>query len=256
MSNTVIEPADGATLPGAAIVTGAAGGIGSAVVHAFLTRGIPVVAVDRERGESPGGAALSWVTGDAGEPEVVERAVAAARASGGPRVLVTATFTDHRGALLELAAEDVTGVIDGQIRQAWMWSTRVVASTPDPAGTAIVHISSVHAMAARDGCAPYAMAKAALEALTRAMAVEWGPLGVRCNAVAPGFVPVARNAHRWAAGAADAASMAERLPLRRVVAARDVAECAYFLAGPGAGGITGVSIPVDAGMRAALPQWA
>jgi NAD(P)-dependent dehydrogenase (short-subunit alcohol dehydrogenase family) len=79
---------------------------------------------------------------------------------------------------------------------------------------------------------------------------------VRCNAVAPGFVPVARNAHRWAAGATDAASIARRLPLRRVVTAQDVAECAFFLAGPGAGGITGVSIPVDAGMGAALPQWA
>ena len=241
------------TVTGAAIVTGAAGGIGSAVVHAFLSRGIPVVAVDREPGESSGG---DWVTGDAGEPEVVEQAIAAAAAFGGPRFLVTATFTDHRGALLDLAAPDVTGVIDRQIRQAWLWSTRVVAATPDPASTAIVHISSVHAVAAIQGCAPYAMAKAALEALTRAMAVEWGPLGVRCNAVAPGFVPVARNAHRWAAGATDAASIAERLPLRRVVTARDVAECAYFLAGPGAGGITGVSIPVDAGMLAALPHWA
>lgn len=253
MSNTVTEPTGEA---GAAVVTGAAGGIGSAVVHAFLSRGIPVVAVDREPGAPQGDTGPSWVTGDAGEPEVVEQAIVAATAFGGPRFLVTATFTDHRGALLDLAAEDVTGVIDRQIRQAWLWSTRVVAATPDPASTAIVHISSVHAVAAIQGCAPYAMAKAALEALTRAMAVEWGPLGVRCNAVAPGFVPVARNAHRWAAGATDAASIAERLPLRRVVTARDVAECAYFLAGPGAAGITGVSIPVDAGMLAALPHWA
>src|SRR5262245_54390797 len=121
MSSTVTEPAGDAPLPGAAVVTGAAGGIGSAVVHAFLARGVPVVAVDRERGARrvvvgdarlrqnpappplPGeGAGPSWVTGDAGEPEVVERAVAAARAFGGPTVLVTATFTDQRGALLEL----------------------------------------------------------------------------------------------------------------------------------------------------------
>jgi len=80
------------TVTGAAIVTGAAGGIGSAVVHAFLSRGIPVVAVDREPGESSGG---DWVTGDAGEPEVVEQAIAAAAAFGGPRFLVTATFTDQ-----------------------------------------------------------------------------------------------------------------------------------------------------------------
>jgi gluconate 5-dehydrogenase len=146
-------------------------------------------------------------------------------------------------------------VFEQQVVAAWRWGTRLAAGQIDPdVGSAIVHVSSVHARLATPGAASYAMAKAALEALTRAMAVELGPRGVRCNAVEPGFVPVARNAHRWRAAAPDA--IACHLPLRRVVTAAEVAEAAIFLAGPQASAITGVCLPVDAGMSAALPEWA
>ncbi len=231
-----------------AVVTGAAGGIGSAVVRAMLSAGRTVVGVDLEPGAD--GPATVWVRGDVSDPAVIAEAFTAAADLGGAEALITCTFGEHRGALLDLTTEDLTGTVDRQVVAAWAWSRALVTATSDPAGAAIVHVSSVHAAIAAAGLAPYALAKAALEALSRAMAVEWGPLGVRCNAVAPGFVPVPRNAHR------DVAAIAANLPLRRVVTADDVAACVRFLASDEAAGVTGICLTVDAGMSAAMPPWA
>lgn len=229
------------------IVTGAAGGIGSAVIRALAGAGRPVVAVDWESGADT---RATWVRGDVTDPETLTEALAAAADLGGARGLVTSTFGEHRGTLAELSAAQLTGTVDHQVGHAWQWAMGVVMGGADPAGTAIVHISSVHAATAAIGTAPYAMAKAAIEALTRAMAVEWGPLGVRCNAVAPGFVPVPRNTHR------DVAAIAANLPLRRVVTPDDVAACVRFLLSDDAAGVSGACLTVDAGMSAAMPTWA
>ena len=241
---------------GTAIVTGAAGGIGSAIARIVLERGGAVVGVDLAACPFPGSDRLTWVRGDVTSEATIDAAFDAARESGGARALLSSPFAEHRARLEDLTGAQITAVFEQQAVAAWRWGTRLAGERADARGdTAIVHISSVHARSASAGAAPYAMAKAALEALTRAMAVEWGPGGVRCNAVEPGFVPVPRNEQRWREpGAMEA--IARRLPLRRVVTPADVAEVAVFLAGPGAAGVTGVCLPVDAGMRAAMPEWA
>jgi NAD(P)-dependent dehydrogenase (short-subunit alcohol dehydrogenase family) len=237
------------------IVTGAAGGIGSAVVRTLLNQGSAVVGVDLAASPLPQDPGLSWVQGDLTDPATVDAAFAAADRHGGASALVMSAFADHHAPLVELTAPVIADVFDRQAIAAWTWGVRLLAGHRSGEDAAIVHISSVHAHFAAPGKAAYAMAKAALQALTRAMAVEWGPRGVRCNAVLPGFVPVPRNAHRWH-DQAEMDSIADRLPLRRVVTAEDVAQCAAFLAGPQARGVTGTCLTVDAGMSAAMPEWA
>jgi NAD(P)-dependent dehydrogenase (short-subunit alcohol dehydrogenase family) len=238
-----------------AVVTGAGGGIGSAVVRVLLGSGWSVIGVDRvERPQTlPPTSGLRWVVGDVRDDATLEAALVG---TGGTGVtgLVTATIAEDRDRLERLDRARLAAVYDAQVATAWEWS-RAVADAAPADGASVVHVSSVHAVRAAAGMAAYAMSKAALGGLVRASALEWGARRVRCNAVLPGFVPVDRNAHRWSDPDA-AAVLREHHPLGRFVTPEDVAHAVAFLLGPQAHNITGVALPVDGGMLAMLPEWA
>ena len=252
------------TAPPVAVVTGAAGGIGTAIVRGLLSSGWSVVGVDLadrpDEFAAPGPAhpesptRLAYLKGDVTDETTTSRAIAAAKQLGAVRGLVTATLAEARGPLAELDRGTISRVLDLQATTAWAWGTAVVEAAPAD-GASIVHVSSVHAERAGAGMAAYAMAKATLGALCRATALEWGPRGVRCNAVLPGFVPVPRNARRWA-DPDEAGRLLAHHPLGRFVQPEDVAAAVSFLLGPAAAGITGVALPVDGGMLSVLPDWA
>jgi NAD(P)-dependent dehydrogenase (short-subunit alcohol dehydrogenase family) len=126
----------------------------------------------------------------------------------------------------------------------------------------IVNVTSHQATRAVPGCTPYVTAKAAVEGLTRALAVEYGPYGIRVNAVAPGSVATERHTGQLAAaGPAVAARVEDELralhPLGRVGRPEETAAAIAYLLSPDAGFITGATVPVDGG-RTVLgrdPDW-
>ena len=119
----------------------------------------------------------------------------------------------------------------------------------DRGSGSIVFVSSVNAIR-HFGNPVYAAAKAGIEAYSRAIAVEYGAHGIRSNTVAPGSTRTPAWNHRLERQPELVEKVGRFYPLRRMVTPDEVANAVVFLASPDAGGITGVTLPVDAGVTA------
>ena len=121
----------------------------------------------------------------------------------------------------------------------------------DRPGAAVVNISSIHARLTVPGMFPYAAAKAGLEGLTRSLALDYGPRGLRVNAVAPGFTRT-RLVEEWLEQQPDAGAarreILERHPLGRFAEPADVAEVVAFLLSDASRAVTGATVAVDCGL--------
>jgi len=241
------------------VVTGGGRGIGRAVVERLLAGGGHVVAIERdaealEWTAAHGAAArITAVTGDAAAEEVTGRAVALAADAGrfSGWVNNAAIFRDASvhdtptGEVLDLIAVNLNTAVVG-------CATAVRRFLADGTPGAIVNVSSHQARQAVPGCTPYVTAKAAVEGLTRALAVEYGPHGIRVNAVAPGSVRTERH-DRFLAGLTPATrsrieqELKDLHPLGRIARAEEVAGVVCHLLSDDAGFVTGATVPVDGG---------
>ncbi|MGW4649918.1 SDR family NAD(P)-dependent oxidoreductase [Kitasatospora sp. NPDC004289] len=235
-----------------AVVTGAAHGIGAAVTAELADRGALVVAVDLA--PVPAADRVTPVRGDVTDPATLTAALAAADSLGGPaRILVQGAFSGTPTPLDQQDDGSWDAMLHTVLTAARRFDTAFLRALPPGTPGSIVHIASPHAHGAVPGFAAYAAAKAGLLALTRAVAVEWGGRGVRCNAVAPGFVPVERNRHVWSDPRLGPALLRAN-PLGRHGTAAEVARTVAFLAGDEASFVNGTCLAVDGGATAMLPE--
>jgi NAD(P)-dependent dehydrogenase (short-subunit alcohol dehydrogenase family) len=248
-----------------AVVTGAAGSLGTAIGAALARDGWTVIGVDLRTADRPDPAADHpdplWVQGDVRAPDTLTRALASAREHGGLGAWINnAGIPQGAIPLQPQRREEIDHMLAVNLTAVVHAVAAAGAELAADGGGAIVNVSSIHAARPSRGWAAYAAAKAGLEGLTRAAAAELGPQRVRVNAVAPGQVATARHHARLRELDDDERGAFERglnramHPIGRVVTPAEVAAVVAFLAGPAASGVTGAVVPIDGGRQASDPQ--
>lgn len=223
-----------------ALVTGSARGIGLAIAERLAADGYDVVRLDLT-GDGV-------VACDITDPAAV---AAAAEAVGPVDVLVNNAGLWKQGALLDAPLEDLEAVVDVNLLGTLHCTRAFGAGMVERGAGAIVNIASISAIAPSPTVGMYTASKAAVVGLTRQTALEWGPHGVRCNAVGPGMITTESNQDAYA----DEAVLRGRLqaiPLRRLGTGEDIAEVVAFLVSDKAAYVTGQVLYVDGGLTQSL----
>jgi len=240
-----------AAIDGVAVVVGGGAGIGAACARALAARGARVAVLDRRLpaaenvAEEIGGAAFQV---DIAEEESLRAALdAIERELGAPMVLVNsaAVFQRPASALVQPMA-DYDKLVRINQRGTFLSCRVFGAGMVERRRGAIVNIASVAGMRPLPLHA-YNPAKAAVIAMTKNLAGDWGPAGVRVNAVSPGFTLTENLETSIARGERDPDLLVSGAALQRLVRPDEVARAVAFLASDDASAITGANVPVDCG---------
>jgi NAD(P)-dependent dehydrogenase (short-subunit alcohol dehydrogenase family) len=162
-------------------------------------------------------------------------------------VLVNNAGVQLNRAALELSDDDWTRVLSIDLDGAFTCSREAGRYMVRQGRGAIVNISSIAERFGMPRRLPYGVSKAGIAALTRGLAAEWAPDGVRVNAIAPGYIETELVRHALAAGHIDALEILAKIPLGRMGRPSDVAEAALFLASDRSAYVTGHTLFVDGG---------
>jgi NAD(P)-dependent dehydrogenase (short-subunit alcohol dehydrogenase family) len=241
-----------------ALVTGGSAGIGFAIARAFAREGASVAIAGRTPDrlahaaaaiEDACGSHVLTVKADVSVPSDCERIVAATvERFGALDALVNNAALFAPVPLIEADAAQVARAFNvnvaGPLHAARAFAKWAIARSRKGA---IVNVSSIAAVRPSPGLALYSASKAALESLTRSMALEWTRAGLRVNAVAPGHVNTEGVLEDFRAGRLDGEAMIAQIPAGRIADVDDVAEAVLFLCGDQARHIIGQVLTVDGG---------
>jgi NAD(P)-dependent dehydrogenase (short-subunit alcohol dehydrogenase family) len=242
-----------------AVITGGGTGIGAATARRFAEEGAKVVVTGRRPepldavAKQTGGLAMA---GDVADEDHTRGAVAAAiEAFGGLDVLVANAGLGFGGAAGDLQDERWARTLDVNLTGAFRFVRAAIPAMLERGGGSIVLVSSVSALVTGTESAAYATSKAAMLGLTRSLAVDYGPRGIRANAILPGWVITEMGDRAMegligesATSVDDAYRMVTRFtPLRRPATADEIAACCLFLASDDSSYVSGTTLVADGG---------
>ena len=240
------------------IVTGASKGIGHAIASRFADEGARVLASARSAPQSPLPEGVVFLTGDVADPGQGERLVAACHdAFGGIDVLVNNAAMQLEKTLPETGIDEWERIFAVNVRGVFLTCRAAIPAMARAGGGAIVNVGSYDGFVADPGLAAYCATKGAVHALSRAIAVDHGGDGVRCNVICPGWIATDMM-EAYLASMPDPQAAAKRLaanqPVGRIGRPGDIAALALWLASDEAAFVTGQLLVCDGGLTARAPQ--
>jgi NAD(P)-dependent dehydrogenase (short-subunit alcohol dehydrogenase family) len=252
-------PAPGRLAGRVAVVTGASRGIGRAIAERFAAEGARVLGASRgapadgPAGAGGAGAAIHHIRADVSVAADAQRIVATAvERFGRLDVLVNNAAIEVEGTIEETSPEDFDAVMAVNARGVFLCARAALGPLRERGG-AIVNVASIDGHWAEPGLAAYSASKGAVIALTRAIALDHGPEGIRCSCICPSYVrtPMLERFYDAQADPAAARDEAARAhPLRRLGEPADVAALALWLASDEAAFATGQAFVLDGGLTA------
>jgi NAD(P)-dependent dehydrogenase (short-subunit alcohol dehydrogenase family) len=236
-----------------ALVTGGGSGLGLAIAKAFTQNNITTIIIGRDEEklkaarEQTGGDCL-YKTCDLSNlssiPALIENIISEC---GQIDILVNNAGINMKKEFTEVSDEEFQRILTTNVTAVFALSREVVKHMLAKASGNIIHISSMAAQYGLPKVIAYSASKTAIDGMTRAMAVELSPKGIRVNAIAPGFIYSAMTDKALNSDPERKAKVFGRTPMGYMGQPEDIGEAAYFLASDAAKYITGVVLPVDGG---------
>jgi NAD(P)-dependent dehydrogenase (short-subunit alcohol dehydrogenase family) len=248
-----------------AVVTGGARGIGEATVERALAEGarVALLDIDEVAGFSaatnldPKGKDLLFVRCDITVESDVETAMTrVVEHFGRLDVLVNNAGVNAYFDATEMTEDQWEQVFAVDLKGAWLCAKHALPPMLDAGAGSIVNIASIHARQTIAGMFPYASAKSGVVGLTRSLALDYGPRGIRVNAVCPGWTRT-HLVQEWFENQPDPAEAERQIrdlhPLRRIASPGEIAHFIVFVASDEASFVTGAELYVDGGLSAVFP---
>lgn len=236
-----------------AVVTGGGSGLGFGIAQKFTQHNIETIIIGRnieklEHAQQQLGSSCHIMYYDlsdlAGIPSLIQKIV---EIHGRVDILVNNAGINMKKEFTEVTDEDFAAIIHTNLNAVFAISREVVKDMLKYNSGCIINISSMAAQYGLPKVIAYSASKSAIDGITRAMATELSPKGIRVNAIAPGFIYSDMTAKALNEDIDRKTRVFARTPMGRMGQPDDIGEAALFLASEGAGFITGVVLPVDGG---------
>lgn len=243
------------------LISGGTRGIGRGIAQGFAERGATVVVTGTEQ-KTVDDALAAIEPADGGEvygevcnvadPSAIKRVVGElVEKHSGVDTLINCAGVNRRKPSLEITEGDYDFILDINLKGAFLMSQEVGRHMIAAGGGSQINIASLNTDKPLLNVAPYALSKTGMAGMTRALAAEWGPAGVRVNALAPGFILTDLTEKLWSDPTMHEWGIANT-PQRRLGKPEDMVGTALFLASVAAAFVTGQIIYVDGGFTAAF----